>query len=89
MSLGHLVLISSLADGIIVGRTLRGVGHHMLMIVGKVCLMKLMRTRAAQLGDDFVLKDFCDEVIATGQVPWSLIRWQIAGLRDDLDTAMS
>ena len=36
--------------------TLRGVGHHMLMVVGKVQFMKLFRDRASQLGDDFVLQ---------------------------------
>ena len=39
--------------------TLRGVGHHMLMILGKTQLMRLFRTRVAQLGAEaFVLRDF-------------------------------
>ena len=64
--------------------TLRGVGHHMLMVLGKVQFMKLMRDRANQLGDDFVLRDFLDEVYASGQIPWSLIRWEMTGYDDEI-----
>ena len=64
--------------------TLRGVGHHMLMVMGKVQFMKLMRDRANQLGDDFTLRDFLDEVYASGQIPWSLIRWEITGYDDEV-----
>ena len=64
--------------------TLRGVGHHMLMVLGKVQFMKLMRDRANQLGDDFNLRDFLDEVYASGQIPWSLIRWEMTGYDDEV-----
>ena len=64
--------------------TLRGVGHHMLMVMGKVQFMKLMRDRANQLGDDFVLADFLDEVYASGQIPWALIRWEMTGYDDEV-----
>jgi len=64
--------------------TLRGVGHHMLMIVGKTQFMKLFRDRASQLGDDFVLKDFMDGVLGSGGIPWSLIRWEMTGLDDEI-----
>ena len=64
--------------------TLRGVGHHMLMVIGKVQFMKLFRDRANQLGDNFNLKDFLDEVYALGQIPWSLIRWELTGYDDEL-----
>ena len=64
--------------------TLRGVGHHMLMVVGKVQFMKLLRDRANQLGDDFVLWDFFDDVLDTGSIPWSLIRWEMTGLDDEI-----
>ncbi len=64
--------------------TLRGVGHHMLMVVGKVQFMKLMRNRANQLGDDFVLEEFMDDVLNTGSIPWSLIRWEMTGLDDEI-----
>ncbi len=64
--------------------TLRGVGHHMLMVVGKVQFMKLLRDRANQLGDDFVLREFVDDVLNTGSIPWSLIRWEMTGLDDEI-----
>ena len=64
--------------------TLRGVGHHMLMVLGKVQFMKLMRDRANQLGDDFVLQEFLDEVYTAGQMPWSLIRWELTGYDDEV-----
>ena len=64
--------------------TLRGVGHHMLMVLGKVQFMKLMRDRANQLGDDFNLRDFLDEVYTSGQIPWSLIRWEMTGNDDEV-----
>ena len=64
--------------------TLRGVGHHMLMIVGKVQFMKLFRDRSNQLGDEFVLRDFLDDVLNTGSIPWSLIRWEMTGLDDEI-----
>jgi|EP01043_Picozoa_sp_COSAG02_P087301 uncharacterized protein (DUF885 family) len=61
----------------------------MLMIVGKIQLMKLLRTRAAQLGDDFTVKKFCDEVVAMGQIPWSLIRLQMTGMDDEINMITS
>ncbi|MYB18393.1 MAG: DUF885 domain-containing protein [Holophagales bacterium] len=64
--------------------TLRGVGHHMLMVLGKVQFMKVMRDRANQLGDDFNLREFLDEVYAAGQIPWSLMRWEMTGYDDEV-----
>ena len=64
--------------------TLRGVGHHMLMVVGKVQFMKLFRDRAQQLGDKFNLKEFVDELLETGSIPWSLIRWKMTGYDDEI-----
>ena len=64
--------------------TLRGTGHHMLMVVGKVQFMKLFRDRANQMGDDFTLKKFMDEFIATGTIPFSLTRWEMTGYDDEI-----
>jgi hypothetical protein len=64
--------------------TLRGVGHHMLMVVGKVQFMKLFRDRAQQLGDKFNLKVFMDEFLAAGMIPMSLIRWEMTGYDDEI-----
>ncbi len=66
--------------------TLRGVGHHMLMVLGKVQLMKLIRDRANQLGDDFNLKVFLDEFFESGSIPMSLIRWEMTGYDDEIKT---
>ena len=56
----------------------------MLMVVGKVQFMKLMRNRANQLGGNFVLGEFMDDVLNTGSIPWSLIRWEMTGLDDEI-----
>jgi len=64
--------------------TLRGVGHHMLMVVGKVQFMKLIRDRAQQLGDEFTLKRFMDEFYATGTIPMALTRWELTGYDDEI-----
>jgi len=64
--------------------TLRGVGHHMLMVVGKAQFMKLFRDRAQQLGDKFNLKEFMDEFLAAGMIPMTLIRWEMTGYDDEI-----
>ncbi len=65
--------------------TLRGVGHHMLMVVGKIQFMKLMRDRAQQQGDDFELQVFMDEFFGSGLIPFSLIRWEMTGATDEIE----
>ena len=64
--------------------TLRGVGHHMLMVVGKIQFMKLMRDRAQQQGDDFELQVFMDEFSESGLLPIALIRWEMTGYTDEV-----
>ena len=56
----------------------------MIMVVGKVQFMKLFRDRAQQLGDDFNLKEFMDEFLASGMIPMSLIRWEMTGYDDEI-----
>lgn len=51
--------------------------------VGKFETMKLLRDRMMQLEENFDLREFHDEVLATGMVPMSLARWEIAGIDDD------
>ena len=46
--------------------------------------MKLFRERAQELGDDFVLRDFIDEFLASGIIPLPLIRWEMTGNNDDV-----
>lgn len=64
--------------------TLRGVGHHMLMVVGKIQFMKLIRDRAQQQGDDFELQVFMDEFFESGLLPIALIRWEMTGYTDEV-----
>ncbi|WP_299535454.1 DUF885 family protein [Ulvibacterium sp.] len=64
--------------------TLRGTGHHMIMVVGKVQFMKLIRDRANQLGDDFNLKIFMDEFLESGLIPFALTRWEMTGYDDEM-----
>jgi len=64
--------------------TLRAVGWHMGMVVGKAQFMKLIRDRAKQLGDDFSLRRFLDEFFAAGMIPMSLIRWEMTGNNDEI-----
>ena len=68
--------------------TLRGVGHHMLMVVGKVQFMKLFRDRSRQLGDDFELQSFMDEFFESGLIPIALIRWEMTGMDDEMRTLL-
>lgn len=67
------------------GTTLRGVGHHALMVIGKVQFMKLLRDAAHQQGDEFSLQQFMDTFFASGLIPYSLIRWEMTGATDEID----
>jgi Bacterial protein of unknown function (DUF885) len=64
--------------------TLRFVGWHMGMVVGKVQFMKFLADRAEQLGDQFDLGRFMDEFLAAGMIPMSLIRWEMTGRDDEI-----
>ena len=57
-----------------------GIAYQM----GKIQLEALMADRAAQLGDDFNLKEFHDEFLAAGTIPISLIRWEMTGYDDEV-----
>lgn len=60
-----------------------GIGYYM----GKVELEKLLAERAMQQGEAFDIKAFHDAFRAAGNIPISLIRWQMTG-RDDEVRAM-
>lgn len=64
--------------------TLRFVGWHMGMVMGKVQFIKFLTDRAEQLGDKFELCQFIDEYLAAGMIPMSLIRWEMTGLDDEM-----
>ncbi|NIR50167.1 DUF885 domain-containing protein [candidate division KSB1 bacterium] len=59
-------------------------GYGTSYITGKVEIENLMSERARQLGDDFTLKRFMDEVNSAGVIPLSLVRWQLTGKDDEI-----
>ncbi len=59
-------------------------GFHSNVVLGKAYFMKLFRERAQELGEDFVIRDFVDEFLASGMIPMSLIRWEMTGNSDDV-----
>jgi hypothetical protein len=50
--------------------------------MGKYEIEELMAERMTDLGEDYSLKRFMDEMEASGLIPVSLIRWEMTG-RDD------
>ena len=59
-------------------------GFHSNVVTGKAFFMKMFRERAQELGDDFVIRDFVDEFLASGIIPLPLIRWEMTGDSDEL-----
>jgi uncharacterized protein DUF885 len=68
---------------------LRQPGYGTSYITGKVQLEDLMRERAHQLGADFTMKRWFEEVYSAGIIPVSLIRWQLTGRDDEVRTIVS
>jgi hypothetical protein len=58
---------------------LRQPGYGTSYVTGKHLLEDLMRERAHQLGAEFSLKRYFDDVNGAGLIPVSLIRWQLTG----------
>ncbi|HWP36829.1 MAG TPA: DUF885 family protein [Gemmatimonadales bacterium] len=58
-------------------------------ISGKIQIEQLMAVRARQLGDDFSIKRFMDELNATGVIPVSLIRWELTGQDDEIKALLA
>ena len=63
------------------GVLVRGLDHCQ---TGKLQIFKLLADRKMQLKDQFNLKTFHDQLITLGSVPISLLRWEIAGLDDEV-----
>ena len=57
-----------------------GIGYS----IGMLQMQRLLADRKRQLGDDFELKTFHDELMADGWLPLSLIRWEMTGLDDEV-----
>ena len=65
--------------------SLRFTGWHMGFNLGKIQLFKLIQDGAEVRGEDFVLADYLDEFFASGMIPFSLTRWEITGLTDEME----
>ena len=63
---------------------LRQPGYGSSYVTGKYLVERLIADRSRQLGDDFTLSGFYEEVDALGVIPMSLIRWQLTGLDDEI-----
>jgi Bacterial protein of unknown function (DUF885) len=58
-----------------------GIDHGM---TGKLQIFKMLADRKMQLKEKFDFKEFNDQVITLGSVPFALIRWEITGLDDEV-----
>jgi len=58
--------------------------HTLTYQVGKFEVYKLLMDRMRQLGEGFKLRDFHDALLATGQIPISLARWEMTGNDEDV-----
>ncbi len=63
---------------------LRQPGYGTSYVTGKQLLEELIRERAQQLGAEFSMRRFFDEVNGAGMIPVSLIRWQLTGYDDQI-----
>jgi len=62
---------------------LRQPGYGTSYVTGKHLLDDLMRVRAQQLGADFSMKRYFDEVNGAGLIPVAMIHWQLTGHADE------
>jgi hypothetical protein len=62
---------------------LRQPGYGSSYVTGKHLLEDLMRVRADQLGRDFTLKGWFEEVNGAGMIPVSMIHWELTGHADE------
>ncbi len=68
---------------------LRQPGYGTSYVTGKHLLEDLMRVRAHELGADFSMRRYFDEVNGAGMVPVAMIRWQLTGNDDEARTLLS
>jgi uncharacterized protein (DUF885 family) len=67
---------------------LRQPGYGTSYVSGKYLIERLLMDRARQLGGEFSLRRFFDEVNAAGVIPVSLVRWQLTGDNDEIKALM-
>jgi hypothetical protein len=53
-------------------------------ILGKIQLEQLLSERSLQLGDDFDLGAFHDDLLSRGMIPLTLLRWEMTGYDDQV-----
>ena len=68
---------------------LRQPGYGSSYVTGKYLLDQLIKDRSEQLGKDFSMRRFYDEVNQAGMIPVAMIRWQVTGLDDDIQALRS
>ena len=54
-------------------------GYGTSYLIGKIQIERLLADRRRQLGADFTMRRFMDELMAAGLIPVSLVRWQVTG----------
>lgn len=59
-------------------------GYGIGYTIGALQMQRLLADRKRQLGDDFSLKDFHDQLMAMGRLPLSLVRWEMTGLDNEV-----
>jgi hypothetical protein len=59
-------------------------GYGIGYTIGTLQMQRLLADRKRQLGDEFELNAFHDELMADGWLPLSLIRWEMTGLDDEV-----
>ena len=61
---------------------LRQPGYGSSYVTGKDLIDELIKNRAHQLGREFSVRRFFDELNGAGLVPVSMIQWQLTGRLD-------
>lgn len=61
---------------------LRQPGYGASYVLGKIQIEELMAERSLDLGDDFTISTFMEEVMSKSVIPVSMIRWELTG-RDE------
>ena len=63
----------------------RAPGYELAYTLGATQFEKLLTARARQLGEEFDLGEFLNEMFALGEIPFALIHWEMTGLTDEVD----
>jgi hypothetical protein len=63
---------------------LRRPGSGSGYIIGKIQLEELLSERALEMGPEFDLGAFHDDVLGRGMIPLTLIRWEMTGATDEV-----